>query len=86
MKCPACNSSKVSSVAVQVHECRRCDAVFGSCYRGDLYQYVVPVFDTVPDVPPEETRYFDFKVLGSDGVSRVHGWLNRSTRRVVQFG
>jgi len=86
MKCPACNSSKLTSVACQVYVCRACDAVFGNCYRGDLYQWVIPIFDTNPDVPPEQTRYFDFTVLGSDGVSRVHGWMNRTTKRMVQVG
>ena len=85
MQCPACNSRRHEQVATQVYRFRRRQALYGTVYRGELSQYVVMRWAPQP-VPAERERYFDFTVLGSDGVSRVHGWYDTETRMVTQIG
>ena len=84
--CSACSNNTGRLVTVNgrdssgLHVCDRCGALLGRCYRGDS-----PVLMTFgPD--GDETRYFDLDLLGSDGVSRVHGFFNPATMKVVQFG
>lgn len=84
--CPACNGKRRNATAYPgVFTCRRCGALYGDCYRGDSYALVLPVMAPEP-VPPERCRYYDFTVLGSDGVTRRHGWFDVKTRRIVQIG
>lgn len=85
MQCPACNGWRHEKVAVQVYRCRRCQALHGTVYRGELHQYVVMRWAPQP-VPAERERYFDFTVLGSDGVRRMHGWYDVESRMVTQIG
>lgn len=85
MQCPACNGRRHEQLATQVYRCRRCGALHGTVYRGELNQYVIMRLAPQP-VPAERERYFDFTVLGSDGVSRVHGWYDTATRLVTQVG
>jgi len=68
-----------------VFECRRCGAIYGDCYKGESYAIVLP-YMAEAEVPPERCRYYDLTVLGSDGVSRRHGWFDPDTRRIVQIG
>ena len=84
--CPACNGKRRKPTdSTGVFECRRCGALYGDCYKGDSYALVRPHM-TTQDVPPERCRYFDFTVLGSDGISRRHGWFDPETRLIVQIG
>ena len=91
MKCPACSSTKLSQLVLNEREhpscyrCRRCEAVFGSCYLGDSYAIVSPRFAADP-VAPEALRYFDFDTVGSAGVGRRHGWYDPETGLVHQIG
>jgi hypothetical protein len=85
-KCPACNATRRNKTdVIGVFECRRCGAIYGTCYLGESYGLVKPFFAT-EDVPPERCRYFDFTTLGSAGVDRRHGWFDTESRRVVQIG
>ena len=84
--CRACNNTRGNkSLAVQVYECAKCGAIFGTCYLGESYGYVLP-YMTNKDVAPEEQRYFDFTTLGSKGAGRRHGWFEPSTKLITQVG
>lgn len=86
MECPCCGSKRLSTPDNhQVRTCKKCGAIFGNIYKGDLYSYVIPRFSH-EEVPEENLRYFDFEVLGSDGINRIHGWYDKSTKLVQQFG
>lgn len=86
MKCPCCNGKRVTVVSGQVYKCGRCKTIFGECYKGDFYNYVFPSFETsIPETTYNKV-YFDFNVLGSTGIERIHGWMNKDTKRVYQFG
>lgn len=68
-----------------VHECPHCKAVFGTCYLGESYGIVLS-YMTSANVPMDQTRYYDFETLGSDGIGRRHGWFDPATRLIVQVG
>lgn len=70
---------------VGVYECPHCGAVQGECYRGDSYRIVKPQWAPA-DTPIENSRYFDLTVLGSDGITRQHGWFDVTTRLITQVG
>lgn len=84
MKCPACGALG-KQIATQVFQCERCEAVYGTVYRGELHRYVIMQFFP-GNVPPERERYFDFTVLGAHRIARVHGWYDIETKRVTQVG
>lgn len=82
--CPACSSTKGKETSVtDVYECGSCGAVHGTCYKGEAYTFYLPYWHEGPD---GETRYVDLETLGSEGIERVHVWVNRETRRIVQTG
>lgn len=84
--CPACSHpGRRGTDTPGVFTCRRCGALYGDCYKGDSYRLVLPVF-TTEAVPPEQCRYYDLTVLGSDGVTRRHGWYDVATRLIAQVG
>lgn len=87
MTCPACSSKRVAidPRVVGVYTCRQCEALFGSCYLGSSYALVKPWFSKA-DVPAERTRYFDLECLGSDGITRRHGWYDPATGLITQVG
>jgi hypothetical protein len=86
MECPACSHPHSTPTRiVGVEECCLCGALHGECYRGDSYRLVEPRM-TTEQVPPERLRYYDFMVVGSDGLSRRHGWFDTETRLIVQIG
>ncbi len=67
-----------------VHVCPKCGGVLGQCYKGDSYTIVKPFFSSNSN--PADQVYFDLTVLGSDGVTRRHGWFNPADRCLVQVG
>jgi hypothetical protein len=83
-QCSACSGDVVAEWTPTMGRCRECGAVQGSCYRGEASQWVRLGAPMLPN--SDDLRYFDLVVLGSDGVSRVHGWADRGSRRVVQYG
>lgn len=85
MPCPLCGYRRGHKTNVtQVYNCAKCGALHGECYKGDSYGLVLPMFDTQPQVVEE--KYFDLLVIGSEGVSRRHGWYNPQTKRITQVG
>ena len=88
-RCPACDHSNEDSRldANGVCTCARCGAIFSTrtIYLGTFHGYVKPFWAT-SDVPPDQCVYFDFDTLGSAGLQRHHGWMDRVTKRIVQTG
>jgi hypothetical protein len=86
-RCPACSGSlKSKDGRLDLDECRRCEAVVSqTMYKGDSFEVVLPFFET-GSYEPEEQRYFDLTVVGSEGVERRHGWYLPRTRRMTQVG
>lgn len=94
--CPSCHAKKrQKQQGVQMFECGRCRALYGTLYLGDSYAYVLPYFVTPArerEIQAEQqagadpVRYYDFECLGSSGIQRRHGWFDAKTRRIVQVG
>ena len=70
---------------MDVAVCQHCGCISGTLYRGELGRVVISQFVDGP-VADEDIIPFDLTILGSDGVSRFHGTLDRVSRRVVQTG
>lgn len=84
--CPCCNGKRRNPTRhPMVFTCRRCGAVYGECYKGDSYEYVLPRMTAEP-VAKDRIRYYDFTVVGADGVSRRHGWYDPETKLIAQVG
>ena len=87
MTCTACNHSHFSPTAHHsVITCNGCGGVQGTITRGDITQFVHLHRWHTGDERPEDLRFFDFTILGSEGVSRSHGFFHAVTKDVVQFG
>lgn len=85
MTCPACNRKKgIKEIGINVYNCPKCDAVFGTCTLGDSYQYASA--GLYPQGPEDDIRYFDLTCLSSKGIVRRHGWADKATGKVVQIG
>ena len=63
----------------------RCNAVLGSCYKGESYDIYLPYWAPA-NVPAENERYFNLEVLGSAGIEHVHGWFDIESRKLTQVG
>lgn len=92
MECPACSNKrgnvpydKTSIGLTTVYRCKKCGAVFGSCYLGDSYGIVSPRWHE-GNADPIDTFYYDLETVGSKGVERRHGWAHKTTKRIVQVG
>lgn len=85
--CPACSHKLGTRMGPQLMRCAACGAIFGTLYKGDSYAIVKPWFHQAPDtVPQDRVRYFDFTILGSDGIGRRHGWYDTLTGLIIQVG
>lgn len=82
--CPACGSklSRSTDHGLQIYECVKCGAIYGNCYLGDSYGIVKPFFGE----DGEQSIYFDLTCLGSEGITRRHGWYNPETLLITQTG
>ncbi len=81
--CPACSAKYAYPVKGRIYLCARCDAIFGDCYLGESYEFVLPQFSATE---PGVSRYYDFTCLGSKGLTRRHGWYDPATRLITQVG
>ena len=89
--CPVCNGNKSDWYCTDkgrliygVEVCRKCGAVYGTCYKGESYEIVLPYWDV--EQSNVEQRYFDLVLLGSEGKERTHGWYNPKTKKITQVG
>ena len=74
MKCSAC-SGRLVPTSVGVMFCEDCDGLHATLFRHDVSRLVH--LDRMEPSPLTE----------DDGsMNRVHGWFNRMTKNVVQFG
>jgi hypothetical protein len=87
MNCPACNSKRIGDYQGKclLHECRKCHAIFGSCYLGDSYNIAFPRLTNDPEADSRAV-YFDLQCLGSAGITRRHGWVDPTTHLMTQVG
>ena len=63
--------------------CPKCGAVFGTVYKGESYKLVKP---WMGDGSFDNAFYYDLEVLGSDGITRRHGWADKDSLLVIQTG
>ena len=87
--CPGCSSEGTRQVSLPgiVYKCKGCGGFFGDCgYKGNLSQIVNTYAPMIANCDPEDMQYFDISFVSSDGPERVHGWMHRNTRHVVQYG
>ena len=91
MKCPACNKKMTKKALnepyqgkLRVHQCPKCQAVFGTCYLGESYEIVKSYFSTVKSM--DNALYYDFECLGSKGIERRHGWFDSTSGLILQTG
>jgi ribosomal protein L37AE/L43A len=89
-RCPGCDHARGNKPdAKGVYHCQGCGGIFhtsGTLYLGDSYAYVLPYWDAPGACATEDQRYYDLTVLGSEGVTRRHGWYNPKTKRITQVG
>jgi ribosomal protein L37AE/L43A len=84
--CPGCGHTLVRPTEQsRVFTCAKCGAIFGDCYLGDSYAFVLP-FMIAKEPHTGEMRYYDFTCLGSNGLTRRHGWFDPATKMIVQVG
>lgn len=87
LMCP-CEGRETKNVRhetlVQVYICQSCGAIHGTCYLGESYSIAKPYMCNRPDM--DDTTYFDLECLGSNGITRRHGWVRNSTKLIAQVG
>ncbi len=89
--CPGCSYTLAyPTTTFGVYTCKHCGGIYGECYLGDSYGYVLPYWASLEDCKRAEVdgtvKYFDFTTLGSQGISRRHGWYDTVTRCITQVG
>lgn len=91
--CTACSGRLISvekdgttptKAATLLFKCARCDGLQGQMYLGESYSLVLPRFSSRTDM--EGARYFDLTLLGSNGITRSHGYYDPATKLVLQTG
>lgn len=96
MKCSAC-SGRLVPTSVGVMFCEDCDGLHATLFRHDVSRLVhldrmepsplASYWDRQEALDFDNMRFFDFTITEDDGsMNRVHGWFNRMTKNVVQFG
>ena len=92
--CPACMSDgetgehTASTTHATIYRCRQCGAIHGEAYLGSSFAVVKnewELVDVANSIVGEEV-YYDLTCIGSDGLTRRHGWFNPTTGRVTQTG
>ena len=87
--CPACSCKRSKEVEgfFNVRECKDCAAIYGHAgYKGDAYGLYSPRWSTAVDLPVEKLQHIDITFLGSNGMERFHGWIEKATKAIVQVG
>lgn len=86
VSCPACShETSRTTDRPTVYVCERCGCLHGRCYLGDSYTLVKPFF-TTERVPHERQAPYDLDCLGSQGMTRRHGFYDTQTRLITQVG
>lgn len=82
--CPACSGRRHLGIFGEWH-CDVCGAVFGGVDYSVVRHYV-DLTRWAPDAGFDNAQYFDFTYWDLTGKHRVHGWVDRTTKQVVQIG
>jgi ribosomal protein L37AE/L43A len=86
LECALCGKQAYRNASVAgVYVCESCGAIWGRCYLGESYKLVANRMVTT-DPPRETWRYYDLTCLGSDGITRRHGWFEAGTGNIIQVG
>ena len=88
MKCPGCSGEQSKEGPTGgTRFCSHCGALFTTyaMYVGESYELVEPYFSKDPTAD-ERAVYFDLETLGSDGLGRMHGFYDPTTRLITQVG
>lgn len=91
MICPACSAENAREVSlasqpyVRFHRCKSCGCRFGTLRSGDSFSVVNRQLTGDPDKIAREVP-FDFTILASDGVKRLHGFFDPRSGYVTQWG
>lgn len=91
--CPGCSGAGVLTDDPQVLKCESCGGIFTNpaepIYRTAAWKFVALGQPMLANAGDDGQFYFDLNIIdGPDGfkATRVHGWADTKTRRVVQFG
>ncbi len=83
--CPACNASNDEEIETGLYRCLSCGCLHGTLYLGESYSHVRPHMTDDPEADKRAVPY-DFACLGSDGITRRHGWYDPQTNLITQVG
>jgi len=88
IECPACSCKVQRETGMAgVYVCVKCDVIHGRCRLGESCTFAWPRFHpNAGSIPPEQTRYFDLTCLGSEGIRRRHGWVDKESKLLAQIG
>lgn len=91
-ECPACSGPGTMSDDPQVLKCTRCGGIYtpiGESIVGEAaIKFVAYHLPMLANAGTDGQFYFDLVVFrpSDGGKTRMHGWADRKTRRVVQWG
>jgi len=91
-RCPGCSGSGVLTDDPQVLRCQSCGGIFTDpnfpIIGEAAIQFVAYHLPMLANAGPDGSFYFDLDILrpSDGGRTRIHGWADKATKRVVQFG
>jgi hypothetical protein len=93
-QCPGCSGSGILTDDPQVLRCTGCGGVFTGADPISFDQalkFVAFKLGMLDNAGPDGQVYFDLTIINASGPqegkpTRVHGWADRKTKRVVQWG
>lgn len=88
-RCRCCGgnlaNSKPHETLTGVYYCPHCGGLHGQCYKGDKSKIYLSEWHKGPE-NPDNQRFFDLAILGSEGIEYVHGWFDKTSRKLTQVG
>lgn len=91
-KCPGCSGQGQATDTRAVLRCEGCGGVFTQGAEAVIPERLIAFvkwhLPMLANAGPEGQFYFDFVVVApsTNSKTRMHGWADRATRRVVQWG
>lgn len=84
--CPGCSDNGVLTDDPSVLRCQSCGGVFTTERITEAQGFKFVSFNRPMLHDSNDMFYFDFVVDNGDTVDRMHGWADKATKRVVQWG
>jgi DnaJ-class molecular chaperone len=88
--CPGCSGFGRMTDNSSVLQCNRCGGFFTAepITREEAADVIAIQLPMLGNAGPDGQFYFDLDILAADcnSHSRIHGWADMKTRRVVQWG